>query len=377
MKTWMKFLVTCAGALCALLGTAAGAQEVRIGAVFPLSGPNASYGDIFMSGANLAAEHANADHLLSSKLVVQYEDSQALPQQGVIAMNKLVNVAKVPFVLSAFTGVSKAISTLAQRTKTVAVNGGGVGPDLAELGPYFWNVIPLANFEVRAMVPYLVKERALKRVALVYVDDPAGQSIRKELESATRAAGGQLTEALSVPTTAQQFSGVAARVREGKPDVVYIASYGAQQVQIVKQFRDNGVAQPLASYSAFSIPEISALPQALGALYTTQRVDWTSQDPVTRRFVDDYKARHGKVPTAYVANYYNAVRIFGLLARDLEKKKKPITGENLLAQREEMKTFELVGGKVTFERNGTIAAPIQVNEVDGKGGKVVAQPPLR
>src|SRR5437667_3979928 len=138
-------------------GTAAQGQEVRIGAVFPMSGPNASYGDIFGSGANLAAEHVNADKMLSGKLSILYEDSQALPQQGVIGMNKLVNVEKVPYVLSAFTGVSKAISTVAQRTKTVAVNGGGVGPDLAELGPYFWNVIPLANFEVRAMIPYLVK----------------------------------------------------------------------------------------------------------------------------------------------------------------------------------------------------------------------------
>jgi ABC-type branched-subunit amino acid transport system substrate-binding protein len=359
--------------VAALLGaTPARAQEVRIGAVFPLSGPNASYGDIFMSGANLAMEHANADRVLAGKLVVQYEDSQALPQQGVIGMNKLVNVAKVPFVLSAFTGVSKAISTIAQRTKTVTVNGGAVGPDLAELGSYFWNVIPLANYEVRASVPYLIKERGLKRVVLVYVDDPLGQGIKKELESIAPAAGGQLVEALSVPATAQQFSGIAARVRDSKPELIYVASYGAQQLQMIKQFRDNGVTQQLASYSAFSIPEINAMPEALGALYTTQNVDWSSSDPVTKRFVDDYKAKHGKMPTAYVANYYNAVRLFALLARDLQKKGKPITGENLLAQRDETKTFELVGGKVTFQPNGTVVAPLQVNEVDGKGGKVVA-----
>ena len=373
MRNSRKWCIAAATGL-ALVTATAGAQEIRIGAVFPLSGPNASYGDIFSSGANLAVEHINADHLLGGKLVIQYEDSQALPQQGVIAMNKLVNVAKVPYVLSAFTGVSKAISAIAQRTKTVAVNGGGVGPDLAELGPYFWNVIPLVNLEVRAMVPYLVKERGLKRVVLVYVDDPLGQSVRKELESAIPAAGGQLVESLSVPTNAQQFSGVAARLREAKPDVVYIASYGAQQLQIIKQFRDNGITQQLASYSAFSIPEIEALGEARGALYTTQSVDWGSQDPVTRRLVEDYKAKHGKTPAAYIANYYNAVRLFALLARDLQKKKKPITGENLLAQRNETKSFDLVGGKLTFEPNGTIIAPIQVNEVDGKGGKVLAQP---
>jgi len=358
---------------CGLLGaSAAGAADVTIGALFPMSGPNASYGDIFGSGANLAAEHANADKLLSGKLSIQYEDSQALPQAGLIGMNKLVNVQKVPYVLSAFTGVSKAISTISSRTRTVAVNGGGVGPDLAELGPYFWNVIPLANVEVRSIIPYLVKERGLKRFVLVYVDDPLGQAIRKEMETTLPGAGGELVQALSVPVTAQQFSGVAARVRSANPDVVYIASYGSQQSQIVKQFRDNGIKQQFASYTAFSIPEINALPEAKGSLYTSQRMDWNSQDPVTKRFVDDYRARHGKLPTAYIANYYNAVRLFALLAHDLESKGLPVTGENLLKQRVETKTFDMVGGKITIDENGTVSMPMQINEIDGQGGKVVS-----
>lgn len=368
----IKRILSVAVMATAAWGASAQASTITIGALFPMSGLNATYGDIFGSGVNLAVEHINADKLLDGTLAVQYEDSQALPQQGVIGMNKLVNVSKVPYVLSAFTGVSKAISTTAARTKTVAVNGGGVGPDLAELGPYFWNVIPLANDEVRAVLPYLVKERNMKRFVLVYVDDPLGDGIRKELTESLPQAGGELIEALSVPATAQQFSGIAARVRAANPDVIYVASYGSQQSQIVKQFRDNGITQQLVSYTAFSIPEINALPEAKGALYTTQNVDWSSSDPVTKRFVDDYQAKHGKMPTAYIANYYNAVRLFGLLAADLQKQGKPITGENLLAQRIETKTFDMVGGKITFMENGTVVSPMQINEIDGEGGKVVS-----
>jgi len=353
--------------------TAVLAADITIGAAFPLSGPNASYGDIFGSGANLARDHINEDSLLGEdKLKIQYEDTQALPQQGVISMNKLVNVARVPYVLSAFTGVSKAISTTAARTKTVAVNGGGVGPDLASLGLYFWNVIPLATDEVKAILPYLIKEKNMKKFVLVYVDDPLGEGIRKELEASLPQAGGELAESLSVPATMQQFAGIAARVRAANPDVIYIASYGSQQSQMIKQFRDNGIKQQIASYSAFSIPETNALPQAKGAVYTTQNIDWKSADPVTKRFVDDYQAKYKKLPSAYIANYYNAVRLFGLLASELKKKGEPITGENLLRQRNETKSFDLVGGKVTFTDNGTVISPMQVNEIDGAGGKVVS-----
>jgi branched-chain amino acid transport system substrate-binding protein len=366
-----RTLCTAAAFAALAIAAPARAEDVRIGAVFPMSGPNAIYGDIFGAGASLAADHANADHLLSGKLTIQFEDSQALPQQGVIVMNKLVNVEKVPYVFSAFTGVSKAISPIAQRTKTVTVNGGAVGPDLAELGPYFWNVIPLANFEVRTFVPYVVKERGLKRWVLVYVDDPVGQAIKKELETNLPVAGGELAETLSVPVNAQQFSGIAARVRDVKPDGVYIVSYGAQQLQIIKQLRDNGVSQQLASYSAFGTPDINTVPEAMGALYTSQTVNWASNDPVTKRFVDSFKAKYGKDPTVYNANYYNASRLFALLASALQKKGKPITGESLLAERLETKTFEFVGGTVSFEPNGTVVAPIQISEVDGKGGKFV------
>ena len=368
----LKNLLLLGAAVCAFAGSPSHAEDITIGALFPLSGPNGSYGDIFGSGANLAAEHINADNLLKGKLTIQYEDSQGTPQQGLIAMNKVVNVSKVPFVLSAFTGVSKAISATATRTKTVAVNGGGVGPDLAELGPYFWNTIPLANFEVKAVIPYLANERKLKTFVLVYVDDPLGQAILKEMEKELPTVGAKLLESLSVPTTAQQFSGIAARVRAANPDVVYIASYGAQQSQIIKQFRDSGLKQQLVSYSAFSIPETNALPEAIGALYTTQSVDWKSSDPVTKRFADDYQKKYNKLPSAYVANYYNAVRVFGLLAQKLIEKGKPVTGENLLAQRLETKTFDLVGGKVTFTENGTVASAIQIVEIDGKAGKIVS-----
>jgi len=200
-----------------------------------------------------------------------------------------------------------------------------------------------------------------------------GQSIRKEMEATLPGAGGQLVAALSVPVASQQFSGIAALVRESKPDVVYIASYGAQQVSMIKQLRDNGVTQPVSSYAAFSNPEILALPEAKGALYTTQNIDWNSTDPTTKRFVDDYKAKTGKPPSVYIANYYNAVRLFALLAASLQKKGKSITGENLLAERLAIKTYDLVGGKVAFEANGTVVAPMQVNEIDANGAaKMVA-----
>lgn len=359
------FKQAAAAATLACLALPALAADHTIGALFPLSGPNAVYGDVFMAGSDLAVEHINADGMLSGPMSIAYEDSQGLPQPAVVGMTKLVNVTGVPYTLSAFTGVSKAISTLGQRNQVVAVNGGGVGPDLAALGEYFWNVIPLVNLEVRAVVPYMTEEMGLQKMVLVYIDDPFGQAIEGELEAAFEGTEGELVGKFSVPVTAQQFSGVAAQVRSAQPDVVYIASYGAQQIQIVKQLRDNGVDAQIVSYSGYITPDALALPETEGMILTGQAVDYESDDPVTSRFVTDFKAKYDRDPTAYNVNYYNATLLYGLLAAALEAEGKEVTGENLLAKRLEMKTFDLVGGTVSFQDNGTLLSPIEVKQAKG------------
>lgn len=347
--------------------TLAIAQDtIKVGAVLPMSGPNAELGEIFSRAAQIAVDHANADKMLSKKIELVIEDSQATPQGGVVAMNKLVNVAKVPYVLGAYTAVSKAIAPIGDRAKVVTINGGAVGPDLAELGDYFWNVIPLVNFESEVLIPYVVKEKGLKNVALIYVDDPLGEAVQKVLKAEVPKAGGTLVGELQIPRTAQQFASIAAKVRELKPDVIYIASFGSQPGQIIKQLRDNGVTQQLVSYSAFSVPTIGSLPEAKGALYTTQSADFNASD-LGKRVAKEYKEKSGKDANAYVANYYNAVMVFAQLAQKLEKAGKPITGENLLAERRASPNFDLVGGKMVFQANGTVAMPIQIQEIDGTG----------
>lgn len=348
-------------------GRAAEAPYV-MGTLFPMAGPNAEYGRIFTQGASLALDHIAADKMLQRPIVLKAEDSQGTPQGGVTGMTKLLNVEHADYVLIGFTGVSKAAAPIAARARVVTVNGGGVGPDLAGLSPYFWNVIPLANLEVRALVPFM-KTKGVKRVAAIYVDDPAGNAILAELKKGMAGIGGEVVGAFSVPPTAQNFASVAAKVRESKPDAVYFASYGAQQSQIIKQLRDNGVSEQIYTYSAANIPSVANLPAAEGLIFTTQTSAFGSTDPVTERFVKDWRAKYNADPTVYNQNYYNAARLFGLLAQGLEKAGKKVDGDNLRAELLSVRKFPLVGGEATFNEDGTMNMTIQINEY--KGGKLV------
>ena len=254
-------------------GGALAQDTIKVGANLPMSGPNAEIGEIFSRAASIAVKHINADKMLSKPVELAIEDSQATPQGGVVAMNKLVSVTKVPYVLSAYTAVSKAIAPIGDRAKVVSINGGAVGPDLAQLGDYFWNVIPLVNFEAEVLIPFVVKEKGLKNIVLIFVDDPLGEAVQKVLREEVPKAGGKLVGELQVQRSTQQFASIAANVRQLKPDAVYIASFGTQENQIIKQLRDNGVTQQLLSYSAMSTPSIAELPEAKGGWYTVQSAD--------------------------------------------------------------------------------------------------------
>jgi branched-chain amino acid transport system substrate-binding protein len=339
-----------------------------VGTLFPMSGPNAEYGSVFSAGAALAVQHINADSMLRRPTRIQAEDTQALPQQAVVGMTKLVNVDRAHYTLVGFTAVAKAVAPVGDRAKTIMVNGGAVGPDLSGLSPYFWNVIPLAHLETQALLPFMM-QRNLKRVALVYVDDPLGDAILGILRTALPAAGGSLVGQFSVPRTAQQFAPVAARIRQTRPDAVYIASFGAQQSQIIKQLRDNGISQQIVSYSAMNIDSVRTLTEAEGLIFTTQSADFESGDDITKRFAADFRARHNVAPGTYQANYYNAARLFGLLAQSLERENVEVNGENLRRALLATREFDMVGGKVRFDELGNMSADLQVNEV--RGGRVV------
>jgi branched-chain amino acid transport system substrate-binding protein len=343
------------------------AQTYPIGVIFPLSGPNAVYGQTFSKGAELAAKNINAAHELPYEIKLLFEDSQALPQPAIIAMNKLVNIEQAQFVLSAFSGVTKAVAPIATRRKVVVVNGGAVSPELAGLSPYLFNVIPLANDEVAALLPYVTSKLNLKRIMLTYVNDPFGQSVLNALTQQCARLKCKV-EAISVSPAATNFQAEVAKIRAANPDAIYIASYGQQQNVILKQIRDGGVTAQVLSYSGINLPDTMKLPAAQGLIFTTEYVGFDSPDPVTRKFVDSFRAAYGSVtPSFYSVNYYNAVLLFAQCAKWLVERKQPVTGSNLLGALRAIRTFNAVGGTITFEPNGTVRQAMQIlRVVDGR-----------
>jgi branched-chain amino acid transport system substrate-binding protein len=360
-----QFLTTIAATIAApTILRAQGAAHV-IGALFPMSGANAEFGNMYLNGVQLALEHIAADKMLKSPIELKAVDSQGSAQGGAVGMTRLANVDQASYVLIGFTGVSKAAAPIGDRAKVVLVNGGGVGPDLATLSPYFWNVIPLANQEVRAVLPW-IKSKGYKRIAMIYTDDPSGQAVTGELKTGLPTVGAELAATYSVAPSLTQFAAIAAQIRDAKCDAVFFASVnGVQVVQLIKQLRDNGITQQLMTYSSGNLPSVSALPESEGLVFTGQAADWETEEAVMKRFTSSWRAKYNSEATTYGLNYYNATLLFAHLAKGLEAAGKKVTGETLREEMLRVKTFALAGGAVTFSENGTASTGVQLNQVSG------------
>lgn len=363
------FLAVGAAAVAAPAVLRAAPDAYVVGTLFHLTGNLAELGSVFRAGSDLAFTHIAADGRLKRPLHVRAQDTQSTPQGGAVGMAKLANVDGAVAVITGGTGVSKAVAPIGTRTKTLMLNGAGVGPDLAGISPFFCNVIPLASQEMPIAVAWM-KDAGIKRVAFIYLDDPLGAALLKELRGALPTIGAALVGEYSAAPSAQQFAAVAAKVREAQPDLVYVASYGTQQTQIFKQLRDNGVTQQFMTYSAGGTPSSTTLPECDGLLFTSQASDWSAEDRVTRRFVDDWRRIHGADPTTYAQNYYNAALLISELIVRLERDGRPVDG-TALRDVLEANSFALVGGEARFQ-GGAVVMSTQLNRVSkGRFEKVV------
>src|SRR5712691_6280102 len=110
-----------AAAKPAASGAAAGkpsGEAYKLGVTYPLTGPLAAFGADILPGITIAVDDVNkAGGVMGHPLQLVSEDTKSTPEAGLAAMRKVVDVDKVPVVLTAFTNVVTAQMALADQVK--------------------------------------------------------------------------------------------------------------------------------------------------------------------------------------------------------------------------------------------------------------------
>jgi len=240
--------------------TPLGDGVLRIGTLFPTSGPLAFLGPAQVAGVNAAVREINAAGGVNGAPVevVNRDSGDATTQKAEESFAELVA-----------TGVDVVIgpssSVLAQRLLESAAEAGiplispaATYPDLSVLDTagIFFRTIPSYGHQ-GGVLAGLLAERDAASVALVYLDDALGRSLLATLEAGLGAADVEFT-AIKVLLSSDSAA-VAAQVKSAAPDAVVLATpdNGDQTKALITQISAAGLggdklwltSQNLADYS--------------------------------------------------------------------------------------------------------------------------------
>ena len=353
--------------LAAPLASQAGPKELTVGGLFGMTGSNATYGEQHSRGVSLAFEEINAaGGAGGTVLKLKAEDHGGVAQRGVLALNKLTGVDKVPFVFTSFSNIIHATAPIGGKEKVVMLNGGGTAPTLLGLSPYLFHNVPLENYHIRNEARYAIQKLSKKTLGILYVNDALGIADNKVMEETWKEFGGQVLDSQAASTDAMDFKAQLTQIWAKKPDAIYIAAGGRQVAAALNQKAELGITSLILGTSFYTVPEIitTAKGASEGLIFSTQQ--WDPERPASddaRKFVERFQAKYGSKPLGNSAAYYVGANILSDVVTALNKANKPLTGPNIREQILKHGEFKTVFGPLKFAADGSSSMPLMLMTV--------------
>jgi branched-chain amino acid transport system substrate-binding protein len=306
------------------------AEPYKVGFLMPLTGGAGKLGAMMLEGSQLAVDEINGGGgIAGRKIELLQEDSQALARNGIDGFRKLVDVDRVPIIITGWTSVSVAIAPLATQSKTYLLSGSTASPAVRSVSPYFQSTSMYDDESVRVVLPYARNELKVGKLGIVTVISDLGAGLSASIKSAWEKLGGSGVVEEAHQAQESNFRPMLLKMMTANPDAIYItSSVGKQSAQIVRQARELGYTGYFLSFGAFEDPEVLTLgTKADKCVYTAPGFDAGSADPQTKMFVDRFHTRFAKIPNVHQANHYDLIQIFKEVAEPFAKAGKPLTGE--------------------------------------------------
>jgi branched-chain amino acid transport system substrate-binding protein len=372
-RAWIRGLASAAvAAAFGFADPAAAQQTLKFGLAMPLTGSQSAYGKDQIKATEWAVADINAKGGVNGKkLEVVVLDTQADATIGINAVNRLVNVDKVPVFVTAWSHVVKAVAPIANREKVLELSIGANSPEIAKLGDYVYTSFPLADVDVAALANYTHGTLKSKRVAILYINNDTGIDAAKVYRSVFEKAGGQIVSYEAYDPKATDFTGMLLKVRTANPDFVHLHGLISDMPIVIAQMRQLGLNQRVSTYSGGYNPQmVEKAGKGAEGLIVTSLAPNEKQNPNVGPYIERWKKAENRIPNGlpYTQYLYDAAYLVAALYEYVEKNKLPATGENMRKALLAVKTFELpMTGKLVVNDDHTVKKPVNLLTVkDGQ-----------
>lgn len=323
------------------------AAPIKIGLVSVLTGPAAALGTHLRDGWMLGMRHL--DTKLGGRPVETIViDDELRPDVAVTKVRAAIERDKVDFIVGVvFSNILGAIIRPVTDSGTFLISTNAGPSTLAGRGcsPYFFTT-SYNNDQVHSVMGQVAQDSNYRRVFVMTPNYQAGRDAVAGFKSKFQ---GTIVDEVYVPLTQLDFSAELARIASLRPDAVFTFMPGGLGVNLVKQYRQAGLAT-IPFLSTFTVDESTLPAQGEAALGFYAAASWAPNmdNPANQAFVRDFEGVFNYVPATYAAQSYDAAR---LLDSAIRKVGGNLTDKNALRSAIAAADFQSVRGPFRFGIN--------------------------
>jgi ABC-type branched-subunit amino acid transport system substrate-binding protein len=313
-------LALLAGVLLTPASLVFGADQVKIGALLPMTGDLQAYGESSLTGVQLAEKEINAaGGVLGRTLKIVVGDTQTKPQPGIDAAQKLVSIQNVSGIVGALSsGVTIPVAQSVTKSAGVPqISPASTSPVITGLddNDFLFRSVPSDAFQGVALAQ-VVAEKGYANVAVLYVNNDYGEGLAESFEQAFSQKGGQVSASLPYEPGNASYRGELSKASGEGAEALLLIGYPENGITILRQALEEGYFQEFVYTDGLKAPEII---EAIGAQYLNGSFGTAPQamtdTDAAQNYLASYKETFGEVPpkpfidTAYDAAYVLALAV--------------------------------------------------------------------
>ena len=336
-----------------LLGTAVSpalAQEkIKLGVIVTLSGPGAALGQQVRDGFALAVKDLGGK-MGGRDVEVVVVDDELKPDAAVTKVKGLLERDKVDFVVGPiFSNILQAIHRPVTESKTFLISP-NAGPSTfagKDCSPFFY-VTSYQNDQVHEILGKVAQDRGYKRMYLMVPNYQAGKDSVAGFKLDYK---GEIVEESYMPLNTLDFQPELSKISSQKPDALFTFMPGGLGVNLVKQYKQAGLADSIPVLSAFTVDESTLPAQQDAAVGMFGGANWAPNldNPQNKKFVAAYEAAYNGVPGTYAFQAYDAAMLIDSAIKGV---KGDLSNKDAVAAALKKADFTSLRGSFKFNTNG-------------------------
>jgi len=360
-------------AMCSLSGcTKKDESDIKVGAIIPLTGPFASYGEPVRDGMMLAVDEINkGGGIYGKKIKLIIEDDAGDPKNAVNAFNKLVSVDKVPIVLGPLSsGSSMATAPIAEKSRVVQLSTLAGIPALTNAGDYVFRIYPSSELGARFAAQKALEIFKPRKIALLCMKNPFGEAAREIYLEAAKESNIQVVSVEEFQDGEKDFGTQLSKIKQKAPDIVFCSAYWQEGASILIKMQELGMKMPVIGEDGWRGALFSLVGEnGLNQLYFADILfgkDITD-NVAMQNFISSFEKKYAKTASTYSATGYDAINMVKVLINDNR------SGEEI---KNAMYKIDYKGalGNIKFDQNGDdIGLKFGIFKLNNKNESILKQ----